>query len=341
MYARSRGYATRAGLVPEHRVAYRGFMASQQGDRVPIDPQSIEAPLSAFAVFLVVTIAEGDDAAATAKAVVSDVESLVRAVGIRDLDGQLSCIVGIGSTAWGRFGVAVAPSQLHPLTAVEGRVHTAVSTPGDLLFHIRAQRSDLCFELERLLLGKLGRSVAVVDEVQGFRYFDTRDLLGFVDGTENPTGRGMAAASLIGQEDPDFAGGSYVVVQKYLHDLDAWNALATSTQEHIVGRTKADNLELDSAPGSHKELTTITDADGTEHDILRDNMPFGRPGSGEFGTYFIGYAGDLSVIERMLERMFVGEPPGSYDRILDFSTAVTGSAYFVPSLPMLESLAGN
>ncbi|MEP6482562.1 MAG: Dyp-type peroxidase [Rhodoglobus sp.] len=312
-------------------------MSSQHGDRVPMDPQSVEAPLTSFAVFLVVTIAPGEDAADHVRNIIADVGATVRAVGFRDLDAQLSCIVGIGSAAWDRFGRSPKPRQLHPFTAVVGRAHTAVSTPGDLLFHIRAQRSDLCFEFERLLLDRLSSAVTVVDEVQGFRYFEARDLLGFVDGTENPTGRGMTLAALI-HDEPDFEGGSYVVVQKYLHDLAAWNAQPTSIQEHIIGRTKADNIELDDAPGSHKDLTTITDPAGVEHKILRDNMPFGSPGASEFGTYFIGYAGDLSVIERMLQRMFIGEPVGGHDRILDFSTAVTGSAYFVPSLDLLESL---
>jgi putative iron-dependent peroxidase len=176
--------------------------------------------------------------------------------------------------------------------------------------------------------------------VQGFRYFDDRDLLGFVDGTENPTGNAMYQAALIGDEDPDFAGGAYVVVQKYLHDLHAWSALSVSEQEGIIGRTKIDNVELDDANGrkSHKSLNTIVDSHGIEHDILRDNMPFGRPGQGEFGTYFIGYSRDLSVIEQMIHNMFVGDPVGEYDRILDFSTAVTGTSFFVPSNDLLESL---
>jgi putative iron-dependent peroxidase len=177
--------------------------------------------------------------------------------------------------------------------------------------------------------------------VTGFRYFDSRDLLGFVDGTENPTGPALADSALIGEEDPEYAGGSYVVVQKYLHDLDAWNALPIEQQQHVIGRTKMDNVELDAGGEerpSHKTLATITTEDGVEHDILRDNMPFGRPGQGEFGTYFIGYARDLWVIEQMLRRMFVGEPFGSYDRILDFSTAATGTTFFVPSADLLETL---
>jgi putative iron-dependent peroxidase len=309
--------------------------------RVPIEPQSVGAPLSRAAVFLVVSIVPNEEAYAHVRSVISDIGGLVRTVGFRDLNGHLSCNVGIGSVAWDHLGASGRPAQMREFFEVKGPVHTAVSTPGDLLFHIRAERSDLCFELERLVLTALGDTVTVVDEVQGFRYFDSRDLLGFVDGTENPTGRGMAEASLVGDEDPDFSGGSYVVVQKYLHDLDAWNALTIEDQQAIIGRTKADNVELDddAAPRkSHKSLNTIVDANGDEHDILRDNMPFGRPGQGEFGTYFIGYARELWVIEQMLRNMFVGDPVGSYDRILDFSRAVTGTAFFVPSNDVLEAL---
>ena len=221
-------------------------------------------------------------------------------------------------------------------------MHSAPSTPGDLLFHIRAEREDMTFELERQLLDLIGDAARVVDETVGFRYFDARDLLGFVDGTANPTGAELPEAALIGDEDPEFAGGSYVVVQKYLHDMAGWARLSAEQQETIMGRTKLDNIELDDddAPRkSHKTLATIETPDGGELAILRDNMPFGRPGAGEFGTYFIGYAGRLWVIEKMLERMFVGEPAGAYDRLLDFSTAVTGTTFFVPTAALLETLA--
>ena len=316
-------------------------MSDATGERVPIEPQSVDAPLSVCAIFLVVTINEGADAAANARAVISDLGGLLRAVGFRDLNGHLSCNVGIGSDAWDRFGQQNRPEQLRRFAAIRGATQTAVSTPGDLLFHIRAERADMCFELERLILDRLADSVTVVDEVQGFRYFDSRDLLGFVDGTENPTGQALAYASLVGDEDPEFVGGSYVVVQKYLHNLTAWNAKSVEEQQSVIGRTKLDNIELDDVPGerqSHKAINTITDANGVEKKILRDNMPFGRPGAGEFGTYFIGYAAELWVIEHMLRRMFQGNPLGQYDRILDVSTVVTGSTYFVPSLDVLESL---
>jgi putative iron-dependent peroxidase len=312
-------------------------------ERVPIDAQSVAAPLSRSAIFLVMTVGEGEDDLARVREVLGAVGDLVKNVGFRDLGGRLSCIVGIGSELWDRLSPGRRPAELHPFARIDGPVHAAPSTPGDLLFHLRAEREDMTFELERQLLDLFGNAAQVVDETTGFRYFDARDLLGFVDGTANPTGADLPDAALIGADaDADFAGGSYVVVQKYLHDMVAWAALDTAEQEAIIGRTKIDNIEIDDddAPRkSHKTLATIDDGAGGELDILRDNMPFGRPGAKEFGTYFIGYSGRLFVIEQMLERMFVGVPPGSYDRLLDFSTAMTGTTFFVPTASMLDDLA--
>jgi putative iron-dependent peroxidase len=319
-------------------------MSNGQWDRVPIDAQSVQAPLSRSAIFLVVTVGQGDDDLAAAREALGAIGDLVKNVGFRDLDGRLSCVVGIGSAFWDRLSPDRRPLDLHPFPPINGPVHEAPSTPGDLLFHIRAEREDMTFELERQLLDVLGDAIAVVDETTGFRYFDARDLLGFVDGTANPTGAELPDAALIGAgADPDFAGGSYIIIQKYLHDMAGWAALSTEEQEAIMGRTKIDNIEIDDDDKprkSHKSLATIEDPEtGDELAILRDNMPFGRPGAGEFGTYFIGYAARLWVIERMLGRMFVGVPPGSYDRLLDFSTAMTGTTFFAPTAAMLQDLA--
>jgi putative iron-dependent peroxidase len=317
-------------------------MPDKNWDRVPIDAQSVDAPLSRAAIFLVVTLAGEQNALAKVCSVLNGLDDLVKTVGFRDLPARLSCVVGIGSDLWDRLDFNCRPKELKPFAPIKGPVHAAPSTPGDLLFHIRSDRPDLCFEFERLLLGGLGAAVNVVDEVSGFRYFDARDLLGFVDGTANPTGLDLAASALVGDEDPDFVGGSYVVVQKYLHDLSAWAQVPTPLQEQIIGRTKIDNVEIDDddAPRkSHKSLATIVDAAGNEYDILRDNMPFGRPGQAEFGTYFIGYSRYLWLIEKMLQRMYIGDPPSSYDRLLDFSTPRTGTTFFAPSGPTLASLA--
>ncbi|GAA4251183.1 Dyp-type peroxidase [Dactylosporangium darangshiense] len=273
------------------------------------------------------------------RALLPDLAGLQRAFGFRAPQGRLSCVTGIGSHAWDRLFAGPRPAQLHPFRELSGPVHRAVATPGDLLFHVRAQRPDLCFALAAAIMDRLRGAVTVRDEVHGFKYFDVRDLLGFVDGTENPTGADANAAVLIGDEDEPFAGGSYVIVQKYLHDLRAWNALTVEAQERVIGREKLSDIELDDAvkpADSHVALTTITEADGTQRQILRDNMPFGTVGGEEFGTYFIGYASTPEVTELMLERMFLGAPPARHDRILDFSTAVTGTLFFVPGADFLD-----
>jgi porphyrinogen peroxidase len=201
---------------------------------------------------------------------------------------------------------------------------------------------DLCFELVAQIMARIAPALDAVDETHGFRYFDDRDLLGFVDGTENPRGVAALNAALISdEEDPQFAAGSYVIIQKYLHDMTKWDALSTERQEHIIGRQKLSDIELSDAvkpTNAHSALTTI-DENGKELKILRDNMPFGKPGQGEFGTYFIGYSHTPRTTERMLENMFLGRPPGNYDRLLDFSRATTGSLFFAPSATFLESLS--
>ena len=313
----------------------------EAASKSPALAQAVSAPLTRAAIFLVATLNPGTDNRATMRSFCADLAGLVRAVEFRDLEGGLSCVMGFGSDAWDRLFGAPRPAELHPFREFRAGARHAVSTPGDLLFHIRAKRMDLSFELATQIMARIGNAVSPVDEVQGFRYFDDRDLLGFVDGTENPRGSAAAEAVVIGDEDRDFAGGSYVIVQKYLHNLDGWNTLSTEAQEHIIGRTKLSDIELDDSvkpTSAHNALTTIVE-NGKEVKILRDNMPFGRPGNGEFGTYFIGYSRSPRTIEQMLENMFVGRPPGNYDRLLDFSRAVTGNLFFVPSATFLDTVA--
>jgi porphyrinogen peroxidase len=302
----------------------------------------VATTLTSAAIFMVVTVDPGAAASDAVRALCGDLSGLLRAVGFRDGAARLTCVLGIGSTAWDRLFGDPKPAGLHPFQEIRAGGRHAVATPGDLLFHIRATRMDLCFELATQITTRLAGAITAVDEVHGFRYFDNRDLLGFVDGTENPVGAEAVDATVIGDEDPEFVGGSYVIVQKYLHDLAAWNAVSTETQEGFIGRTKLSDIELtdDVKPTfAHNALTSIVDEDGEEIDIVRDNMPFGVAGKGEYGTYFIGYARSPQPIETMLDNMFIGDPPGNYDRLLDFSTAVTGVLFFVPSVPLLESLA--
>jgi porphyrinogen peroxidase len=299
--------------------------------------QPVLTPLTASAVILVMTIDEGGER--VAHDLLADLSGLARTVAFRSPQGGLAVVAGVGSAAWDRLFAGPRPAELHPFQALDGGRHRAVATPGDLLFHIRAATMDQCWELGSLLVGRLAGATTVVDEVHGFKYFDERDLLGFVDGTENPTGPAAESAVTSGTEDPAFAGGSYVIVQKYLHDMAAWDALAVEEQERVIGRAKLSNVEMADdlkPPNSHVALNTIVEPDGTQRQILRENMPFGSLGAGEFGTYFIGYAATPSVTELMLEHMFLGDPLGNYDRILDFSTAVTGTLFFVPTADLLD-----
>jgi porphyrinogen peroxidase len=301
------------------------------------EPQDILTPITEDAVFLTACVDPGGEE--TIVDLLPDLAGLRRSVGFRAPDARLSCVVGIGAALWDRLFDAPRPAGLHPFRELRGPVHTAPSTPGDLFFHIRADRLDMCFELARLIVDRLGPKVRVVDEVHGFKSFDERDLLGFVDGTENPEGRAAAAAVLIGDEDPGAAGGSYLIVQKYVHDLEGWNALTVEQQEAAIGRTKLEDVEFadeDKAPDSHLTLNVIEDDDGEQLQIMRFNMPFGRAGAGEFGTYYVAYAATPAVTEEMLDNMFLGKGDATHDRILDFSTALTSNLYFVPSADFLD-----
>jgi putative iron-dependent peroxidase len=303
------------------------------------EPQPILSLPTEAAIFLVLSAARGSEA--QIGDLLADVAGIKRSVGFRVPEAELSCVVGIGAGLWDRLAGGPRPTGLHRFRELAGTRHKAVATPGDLLFHIRAHRFDVCFELAQRLTERLRGHADVVDEVHGFRSFDERDVLGFVDGTENPEGAAAREAVLIGDEDAAFAGGAYVVVQKYLHDLDAWDALPTEEQELIIGRTKLSDIELPDEvkpANSHLALNVITGPDGEERQIMRFNMPFGRVGAAEFGTYYIAYARTSELIEQMLANMFIGDPPGNTDRILDFSTAVTGGLFFVPPAEMLEDL---
>jgi putative iron-dependent peroxidase len=313
--------------------AYAGIMVSVG------QPQPIMSPLSAAAIFLVVTINPGGEPAV--RGLLGDFNGLTRAVGFRVPEEGLACVAGIGSVAWDRLFAGPRPAGLHPFREVSGFRHRAPATPGDLIFHIRASRMDLCFEFATQVMYRLSGAVSVADEVHGFRFFDNRDLIGTVDGTESPDGADGTAAAIVGDSDPDFAGGSYMVAQKYLHDMAAWNALDVADQERVIGRSKLDDIEMpdDVKPAdSHVAINTVTDPDGNQLQIVRRNMPFGAVGRGEFGTYFLGYAADPAVTEQMLTNMFIGRPPGTTDRILDFSTAVTGGLFFAPPASFLDKL---
>lgn len=260
---------------------------------------------------------------------------------IRFPDEGVNCVMGIGYEAWLRLKLpSPLPKELENFAPIVGKKHTAVSTKGDLHFHLRGNSSSICYDMAADLSKFLEPVAECVEEIHGFRYWDGRSILGFVDGTENPEGTERAFFGLVGNDDPDYKGGSYLFVQKYIHDLNAFRALPLEEQEKVFGRSKQDDMEMpdDIKPkNSHTALANV----GDDFKIIRDNMPFGNISTNEMGTYFIAYASTFSTVKKMLDNMFVGSPEGNYDRLLDFSTAKTGSLFFVPTLDMLDDFSSE
>ncbi|MFW2103842.1 Dyp-type peroxidase [Acinetobacter guillouiae] len=294
------------------------------------------------ALFIVLGLRLGAEVIDTVIDFAANFSALTRSLTNRYPDAQFSAVMGFGANAWERlFPDQAKPQELEQFKEIKGPKYTAVSTEGDLFFHIRADRQALCFEMADMINTQLKVVSYPVDEVNGFRYFDGRAIIGFVDGTENPEPEIAAEYALVGDEDPDFKGGSYAFIQKYMHDMDEWRALSDEEQEKVIGRKKFNDVELsdDVKPKTaHNVVSKAHDADGNEIKIMRANMPFSNPSKNEYGTFFIGYARKFSVTRQMLEHMFQGDEEGNLDRLLDFSTAVTGTLFFVPTVDFLDDL---
>lgn len=260
-------------------------------------------------------------------------------------DGRTSCIMGIAHDAWVKLGMPTPlPKELKTFEPIVGGKYTAISTEGDIHFHLRAINAGVCYEMAKDIYDIINPVADNLVEVHGFRYWDGRSILGFVDGTENPIGDERAQFAMVGDEDPQYKGGSYLFVQKYSHNLKAWESIPTSEQEKVFGRYKQSDIEMTDEvkpKNSHSALTSITDAEGNDLKIVRDNLPFSNPSKGEFGTYFISYANKFSTTHKMLENMYLGNPIGNYDRILDFSTPETGTLFFVPTQEMLDNYSAT
>ena len=268
------------------------------------------------------------------------VGNLNNSVADRFPEGRANVTIGISHSAWLALGLPKPlPKELKDFQPIKGSKHTAVATEGDLHFHIRANNQSLAYDMAATINEVMQPIADCIVNVQGFRYWDGRAIIGFVDGTENPRGAEREQFAVVGNEDPDYQGGSYLFVQKYVHDMNAWRALPVSEQEKVIGRSKEMDIEMDDdtkPSNSHSALANV----GDDLKVVRDNMPFHDPVSHQMGTYFICYANTFSTVEKMLTNMFIGNPAGNYDRLLDFSTAETGTLFFVPSLDMLDEFAG-
>ncbi len=303
-------------------------------------PQSVIIPQpNPAALFVVLKVKNFADAQALAR-IASRMPALTAEVAAIDPGAQLVSAVGFGAEFWSVISPAAKPQGLRPFKAIAAAGRIAPATGGDLLFHIVSKRHDLNLELGMRLRRQLGAMVEVMEDVRGFAYLDSRDLTGFIDGTENPkTDRERAAAALIGAEDPDFAGGSFIVTQRYIHNLEKWRALPEEEQEKIIGRRKADSEELadDLKPPTAHIARVVIEENGEELQIVRHSFPCATVS--EQGLFFIAYCKTPDIPERMLTRMMGVAGDGLHDRLMEFTQAVSGANFFAPSLETLKRLA--
>jgi putative iron-dependent peroxidase len=292
------------------------------------------------ALFLVLRVRDPLVSGSAVAGVLAKVPALTKRLGGHEPRAKLVSVVGLGPEFWNVLVPSRRPRGFEPFTAIEVAGRSAPATGGDVLVHLVARRPDVCFDLALRIMGDLGDGVEVMDEVHGFRYLDARDLTGFIDGTENPKGtRERAAVALIGDEDHEFAGGSFVFTQRYVHDLAQWGALSVGEQEKVMGRRKRDGKELSEKakpPTAHISRTVIEEF-GEELEIVRHSFPYGTVS--EKGLFFIAYTKDLTIPEKMLQRMMGVSGDGLHDRLMDYTHAVSGATFFAPSLKVLQSLA--
>jgi len=288
-----------------------------------------------FGLFLTLVLADGD--VAPVRRVLAALPDMTEALAAQlDEPGLLSS-VAIGAECWGRLTGRELPDGLVPFAPLAEGGRKAPATPADLFLHIHSPRVDANLMLARRVMGALGSHVRVVEEVMGFRHLGKRDLTGFVDGTENPEGDERAEVALV--KDGPFAGGSFVSLQRYVHDLPRWEGLSLADQEAAIGRTKESDEEMDDEvkPPSAHIARVVIEEDGRELEVLRHSMPYGT--TSENGLYFIAYCASPLPFRKMLERMVLSAGDGHHDRLLDFTRAVTGAAFFAPSVEFLTSLS--
>ena len=252
---------------------------------------------------------------------------------------EIKTAVAFGPELWAKL-YDQSPEGFKQLEPIHGSFEMPV-VPADVLIHIASARTDICFALSQSFFEGIQDQVEVLDERVCFRNFDGRDLTGFIDGTENPQfpdDRGETA--LLSEEAGIFADGSFVFAQRYAHDLDKWKKLKVDAQEHVMGRTKLESIELDDdvkPNNAHIARTVVEDDEGEELEILRHSLPYGD-GRGDQGLFFIAYTKDLTRIDKMLVRMFGTSGDGIHDRLLHFVTALDGAYYFAPSEELLEEV---
>ncbi|ENX11070.1 Dyp-type peroxidase [Acinetobacter variabilis] len=254
-------------------------------------------------------------------------------------NAQIKTAVAFGPELWSKL-YEQAPAGFKQLEPIQGSFNMPV-VPADVLIHIASTRADICFALSQSFFEGIRDQVEVLDERVCFRYFDGRDITGFIDGTENPQfPDDRAEVALLGEDAGIFQDGSFIFAQRYAHNLDKWKKLKVDAQEQVMGRTKLESIELEDEvkpANAHIARTVVEDEEGEEMEILRHSLPYGD-GRGDQGLFFIAYTKDLKIIDAMLVRMFGTSGDGIHDCLLHFVTPMDGAYYFAPSEELLEEV---
>lgn len=302
-------------------------------------PQSgIVAEGNRFALYLQLDVVEGQEL--SCRSILSGLPTQLDVWSQSEPTENSNWVIAIGAEAWKRVTGVAPPKQLRAFPEIRGIGGDAPSTPTDLFIQLRSDRYDLLHQMGNQLLAIFGESVELREEVRGFRYLDRRDLIGFVDGTENPQGNHRAEVAYVVEDDPDYLGGCYIHIQRYVHNLTNWQRVSVAEQEAIIGRTKADDIEFSKEqkqPTAHIVRTNLKDEDGNSMEILRQSMPYGD--LREQGLFFVSCCATPDNFEKQLRSMLQGDEQGHTDKLMKFSRAVSGAAYFAPSVALLNSLA--
>jgi len=304
-------------------------------------PQSAIMPeTGAHGLFMVLRAADSTTAKSTILKQCARFSTLATEIGQRDPEANLAGAVGFGEAFWDKISPKAKPSGLKRFVEIKGEEVAAPATGGDLFIHIHSDRQDLNFLLAKEFFTPVEPYVELLEEIHGFRYLDARDLTGFIDGTENPEGEERAEVALIDEEEKEFEGGSYIILQRYVHHIEKWDKMPAGEQEKVFGRTKADSVELEDEqkpPTAHISRVVIEE-NGEELEIVRHSMPYGTV-TGDSGLVFLAYSNDSSIFDKMLARMYGTADDDLYDRLMDFSSPKTGAYFFAPSLETLAAIA--
>jgi porphyrinogen peroxidase len=249
--------------------------------------------------------------------------------------GGSNIVVGFGADLWRRLHPDDAPAELAPFVAIEGDGRGAPATQHDLWVWTHGTGEDVELDVARAVAAGLAPVATLAAEQPCFVYLDSRDLTGFIDGTENPPVEEAFEVALVPDGERG-AGGAFVLAQKWVHDLDRFHAQAREEQENTIGRTKPDSVELDDKPPTAHIARVVIEEDGEELELYRRSTPYGRVG--ELGLYFVAFSADPSRFTKMLRRMFGVGGDGVHDHLTDFTRPVSGAFYFAPSLDALDGI---